>query len=195
MARRGRPRKQKTKSRRRRLGIRKRVRHFGSRIKHRVKKKARTIENIITSIYAPVASIQLLSHNQVSALPTGSGYGMKIKAMVNGVTGSLLDFNVFADAPQAHVHFDIEGVFNQYTAISIGAMIAGFAGKALGVKKASTLTRFGSRTLLPVMISGALGKKNTNPDNSRKHSPYFESRSISTGTISLPQIRVSSGRI
>ena len=145
--------------------------------------------------YAPIASVQLLSHNQISALPARSSYGEKIKAMVNGVFGSVFDFNIFpSPTPQAHVNFDIEGAFNQYTAISLGTMIAGFIGQKLGIKKAGTLKRFGSRTILPVLIAGTLGKKNMNPDNSRKHSPYYESSSTQLRTQTVaPQ--TSSGRI
>ena len=194
MAKRGRP---KTKQKRRRFAkIRRRARRAGSRIKRHVKKKQKSIENIIIMAYAPLASVNLLSHNQVSQLPANAGYGDKIKATVNGVFGSIFDFNIFpSPTPQAHVHFDIEGAFNQYTAISIGSLIAGFIGQKLGMRKAGTLKRFGSKTLLPVVIAGTLGKKNNNPDNGGRHSPYFESGSRISSHNIAPQISNGSGRI
>ena len=81
--------------------------------------------------------------------------------------------------------FDIEGAFNQWTAISVGLIIGGFIGKKLGVQRSGMLSSIGKKLLLPAAITGSLGLKNNNPDNGSKHSPYF----MNSGSRQLTNIQ------
>lgn len=181
MAKRGRPRtKTVTKRRSRFSRVRRVARRTRTRLVRIGKKRGKSIITVITGVIPAVASVQLLSFNQLEELGANASTGDKLKTISNGVTGSIFDFNLFNDVPKAHLHFDIEGAFNTWSAIGAGSWIAGIVGQRFGLPRSSLLKSFGKKLIIPAVIAGALGLKNNNPSGGGRNSPFLSQSSHNT---------------
>lgn len=184
----------RTKSKKRssrRSRVKRTYRRARSRVRRGTKKHGKSIMTTITGIIPSVAVVQLLTHNQLSALGSNASMGDKAKTIINGLTGSIFDFNIFDDVPKAHFKFDIEGIFNQWTAIAVGTWIGGAVGKKFGLPKSSILSSFGKKLLMPSLLSGSLGKSN-NTSGSGLSSPYFSNTSVNTNSVRIATVSTQS---
>lgn len=189
MAKRGRPRTKQVTRRRSRFSRVKRVaRRARTRVVRVAKKRGKSIVTTVINFIPAVATVQLLSFNQLEALPSTASTGDKLKTISNGVTGSIFDFNLFNDVPKAHLHFDIEGAFNTWSFIGVGSWIAGMVGQRVGLPRAGTLKSFGKKLVIPAVIAGSLGLKNNNPSTGGRHSPFFSTTQSNPQTSSIPLI-------
>ena len=195
-----RSRKAKTKTRTsRRRSFKRRVRRVSRSARRYAKRRGKSIFSTVTNIIPAVAMVQLLSFNQVSGLGSNAPIGDKIKAMINGTVGSFLPFNPFSDVPQAHLHFDIEGAFNQWSGIALGSWIAGALGKKFGLPKSAMISSFGKKLLPFAIIGGAFGMKNNNDAVTNTHNPYMsgssQTQTIVTSSYVAPRTNGGSGAL
>ena len=165
------------------------VKRVGQKAKQKTKKHGKSIIGMITWAVPITSSLQLLSHNQVASLPANASVEQKFKAMANGLTGSIFNFNAFSDAPKANYHPSIEGAFNQWSFLAVGSIVAGQIGKKLKIKKSGHLSNLGNKLLFPAVMSGVFGLKNNNsPD--QKHSPYMNKTTSSREILSPSTINL-----
>jgi len=134
------------------------VRRRASSVKKRIVKHKKSLSSTIIGIIPVVQSVQLLSENQVKG---ASGNEQKMKAVINGITGSTFDINLFDDAPKAHFNPSIEGAFNKWTITNAGLIIGGMVAQKFKLKHANKIKRVGTVALIPSLIAGILGKNNT----------------------------------
>lgn len=161
MAKVGRPKlKTKQKKRSRLSRIKRRVSR--SRVGRSIIKHKKTLTTTLINFVPVVQSVQLLSENQVAQATTNE---QKLKAMANAILGSTFDINLFSDAPQAHFNPSIEGAFNKWSITNVGLIISGMIAQKFKLKHASKIKRVGSVSLIPSVIAGILGKKNTEKAN------------------------------
>ncbi len=155
----GRPKKQKTAQKRRRFT---RARKFGRRVSRsrfgrKIAKHKKSLMTTVLGLVPALQSVQLLSENQVNAETTTSG---KLKAIANGVFGSIFNFNPFQDVAKAHFNPQIEGAFNKWSVTNVGLIVGGMIGKHFGLKHASKIRNVGASAIVPSIIFGILGRGN-----------------------------------
>ena len=183
MAKRGRPKtvqKQKKKSRVKRFigGVKRR----SSSVKKKIIKHKKSLSSTILSFVPILQGVQLLSENQVSQETTNEN---KFKALLNGITGSFFDINLFPDVAQAHFNPKIGGALNRWTFTNIGLMLGGIIGQHFKIKHSAKLKNVGASSLLVSIFAGIMGKRNT-----EKASVF--SNPLSTQSITNTQILISS---
>lgn len=139
-----------------------RVRRIGSRVKRSAGKRKQSIWSMVENVVIGGSAINLLSQNQVNAVTTND-LTTKVKAMANGVLGSIININPFSDAPQAHFHPKLEGAFNQWTTTYAFAWIGGAIGKKFKLRGASKIHSVGKKGLPASIMAGIMGYGNNNP--------------------------------
>ena len=112
MAKRGRPKKQKTVQKRRSRLSRIKRKVSRSRVGKKIAKHKKGIVATITAFVPVIQSLQLISANQTKQ---ATGNTEKGKALINAIFGSTVDWNPFPDAPQAHFNPSIEGGINHWS--------------------------------------------------------------------------------
>ncbi len=156
LRRRGRPRTvQKRRSRRSR--VKRKLRRASSRLRRSAKKHKKSLMTTVLGLVPALQSVQLLSENQVNVETTTTG---KLKAIVNGVFGSIFNFNPFNDVAKAHFNPQIEGAFNKWSVTNIALILGGLAGQKFGLKHASKIRNVGAAAIVPSVIFGILGRGN-----------------------------------
>jgi len=151
-----------------------------SKFGRHVKKHGKSIESTIISLLGITIPVSLLSENQVKQ---ATGLEQKFKAIVNGVTGSIFNINIFDDAPKAHYHPSLEGAFNMWSFSSAGAIIAGNIAGRFGIKGAKRIENGGKKLLLPSVLGGVFGFKNTNGNGSAFNKSAFLGNRTSSHNI------------
>ena len=121
-----------------------------------------TVEKFARAILPPLVFVQQLTSKDTAVIdsqPTTTG---RLKTIVNDITGRVTGFNIFQDVPRFQQTMNPSGIWNQYTATGVGALIAGEVinrvGSSMKIPKVSSggkkIRNIGASVIIPAKVGG-----------------------------------------